>query len=109
DLLEGHVDGLIVVPTGGDHSYLEPQRRLGVHVVFVDRPASGIEADAVVLDNVGGARSATLHLLNLGHRRIGFVGDSEILATAQERLAGYPPGPQPGGGAVAPRPPPRWG
>jgi LacI family transcriptional regulator len=89
DLLEGHVDGLIVVPTGGDHSYLEPQRRLGVHVVFVDRPASGIEADAVVLDNVGGARSATLHLLNLGHRRIGFVGDSEILATAQERLAGY--------------------
>jgi LacI family transcriptional regulator len=89
DLLEGHVDGLIVVPTGGDHSYLEPQRRLGVHVVFVDRPASGIEADAVVLDNVGGARSATRHLLNLGHRRIGFVGDSEILATAQERLAGY--------------------
>ena len=78
-----------MVPTGGDHSYLEPQRRLGVHVVFVDRPASGIEADAVVLDNVGGARSATRHLLNLGHRRIGFVGDSEILATAQERLAGY--------------------
>ena len=89
DLLEGHVDGLIVVPTGGDHSYLEPQRRLGVHVVFVDRPASGIDADAVVLDNVGGARAATRHLLNLGHRRIGFVGDSEILATAQERLAGY--------------------
>ena len=81
DLLEGHVDGLIVVPTGGDHSYLEPQRRLGVHVVFVDRPASGIEADAVVLDNVGGARSATLHLLNLGHRpdrlrrRLGDPGD----------------------------------
>jgi LacI family transcriptional regulator len=89
DLLEGHVDGLIVVPTGGDHSYLEPQRRLGVHIVFVDRPASGIEADAVVLDNVGGARSATRHLLGLGHRRIGLVGDSDTLATAQERLAGY--------------------
>ena len=54
-LLERHVDGLIVVPTGGDHGYLEPQRRLGVHVVFVDRPAIGIDADAVVLDNVGGA------------------------------------------------------
>jgi len=89
DLLEGHVDGLIVVPTGGDHSYLEPQRRLGVHVVFVDRPAIGIEADAVVLDNLNGARWATRHLLNLGHRRIGFVGDTEILATTQERLAGY--------------------
>ena len=89
ELLERHVDGLIVVPTGSDHSYLEPQRRLGVHIVFVDRPATGIAADAVVLDNVGGARRATQHLLGLGHRRIGFVGDSEILATAQERLAGY--------------------
>jgi LacI family transcriptional regulator len=89
DLLEGHVDGLIVVPTGGDHSYLAPQRRLGVHVVFVDRPAIGIEADAVVLDNLRGARRATRHLLDLGHRRIGFVGDSELLTTTQERLAGY--------------------
>lgn len=89
ELLERHVDGLIVVPTGGDHSYLEPQRRLGVHIVFVDRPATGIDADAVVLDNVGGARRATQHLLGLGHRRIGFVGDSEIVQTAQERLAGY--------------------
>lgn len=89
ELLDRHVDGLIVVPTGGDHGYLEPQRRLGVHIVFVDRPAAGIEADAVVLDNVGGARRATQHLLGLGHRRIGFVGDAEILQTAQERLAGY--------------------
>ena len=93
DLLEGHVDGLIVVPTGGDHSYLEPQRRLGVHVVFVDRPASGIEADAVVLDNVGGARSATRHLLNLGHRpdrlrrRLGDPGDG---AGAPGRLSAGP-------------------
>jgi LacI family transcriptional regulator len=89
DLLEGHVDGLIVVPTGGDHGYLEPRRRLGVHVVFVDRPAIGIDADAVVLDNLSGARRATRHLLNLGHRRIAFVGDSEQLTTTQERLAGY--------------------
>jgi LacI family transcriptional regulator len=89
ELLERHVDGLIVVPTGLDHRYLEPRRRLGVHVVFVDRPGNGIEADSVVLDNVEGARRATEHLLGSGHRRIGFVGDSEIVQTAQERLAGY--------------------
>lgn len=88
-LLERHVDGLIVVPTGNDHGYLEPQRRLGIHVVFLDRAAAGIEADAVVLDNVEGARRAVEHLVALGHRRIGFVGDSEGLPTAQERLAGY--------------------
>lgn len=89
ELLERHVDGLIVVPAGGDHTYLEAQRRLGVHVVFVDRAATGIAADAVVLDNEGGAYRATQHLLGLGHRRIGFVGDFETVPTAQERLAGY--------------------
>ncbi len=57
--------------------------------MFVDRPAAGIQADAVVLDNLEGARRAIQHLVALGHRRIGFVGDSEGLPTAQERLAGY--------------------
>jgi LacI family transcriptional regulator len=89
EMLERPVDGLIVVPAEGDHAYLEPQRRLGTQIVFVDRPATGIAADAIVLDNVGGARRGVEHLLGLGHRRIGFVGDSALLQTAQERLTGY--------------------
>jgi LacI family transcriptional regulator len=43
----------------------------------------------VLLDNLGGARAATEHLLNQGHDRIAFVGDPPSLYTAQERLAGY--------------------
>ncbi|PRH80332.1 LacI family transcriptional regulator, partial [Streptomyces solincola] len=33
------VDGLIVIPAGGDHRYLEPEIRAGIATVFVDRPA----------------------------------------------------------------------
>ena len=33
------VDGLIVIPAGDDHRYLEPEIEAGVATVFVDRPA----------------------------------------------------------------------
>lgn len=89
NLLHRPVEGLIVVPAGDDHRYLEPERRRGAAMVFLDRSAGNIEADAVVIDNFGGARRAVDHLIRRGHKRIGFVGDSPNVRTAVERLAGY--------------------
>ncbi|MFE2941073.1 LacI family DNA-binding transcriptional regulator [Streptomyces sp. NPDC059255] len=83
------VDGLIVIPAGQDHRYLEPEIKAGVATVFVDRPAGRIEADAVLSDSFGGARSGTAHLIAHGHRRIGFIGDQPGIHTAGERLRGY--------------------
>ncbi|MFH7597577.1 LacI family DNA-binding transcriptional regulator [Streptomyces racemochromogenes] len=83
------VDGLIVIPAGGDHRYLEPEIRAGVATVFVDRPAGGIEADVVMSDSFGGARDGVAHLIGAGHRRIGFIGDHPRIHTATERLRGY--------------------
>jgi len=89
DLLRHPVDGLILVAAGDDQHYLEAERRLGAPIVFVDRPGGRIDADAVVLDNAGGTRAGVEHLIALGHRRIGFVGDTGSLYTARERLEGY--------------------
>lgn len=83
------VDGLIVIPAGHDHRYLEPEIKAGVATVFVDRPAGRIDADAVLSDSFGGARSGAAHLIAHGHRRIGFVGDQPGIHTASERLRGY--------------------
>ncbi|SED87902.1 LacI family DNA-binding transcriptional regulator [Streptomyces sp. TLI_105] len=83
------VDGLIVIPAGGDHRYLEPEIRAGVATVFVDRPAGGIDADVVLSDNFGGARAGVAHLVAHGHRRIGFIADRPGIHTAKERLRGY--------------------
>ena len=88
-LCERRVDGLLIVPAGDDHRYVLPELSSGTCAVFIDRPAGMIEADVVVLDNVGGTRSAIEHLLAQGHRRIGFVGDSLEIFTAAERLRGY--------------------
>jgi LacI family transcriptional regulator len=86
---ERRVDGLIVVPTSADHSYLVPQMMAGIPVVFADRPPGRIDADTVLSDNVGGSREATAHLLAGGHRRIGYIGDNPDIFTAQERHRGY--------------------
>ena len=42
-------------------------------VVFVDRPATGIDADIVMVDNEGGGRLAAEHLLQQGHQRIAIL------------------------------------
>jgi LacI family transcriptional regulator len=83
------VDGLILVPSGTDQSYLQRERRAGVGIVFVDRPPRLIDADAVLSDNAAGARLAVAHLVAAGHRRIGFLGDRPEIYTAAERLRGY--------------------
>jgi len=85
------VTALIIVPSvDSDHAYLRAERRRGLPVVFLDRPPNGLTADAVVSDNIGGARRAVAHLLLGGHRRIAFVGDAPpTLYTRRERLRGY--------------------
>lgn len=88
-LCSRRVDGLLVVPAGADHSFLRPEQHAGVPVVFVDRPSHGIDADTVLADNEGGARAATEHLLDRGHRDIGVIGADERIFTVAERLGGH--------------------
>jgi LacI family transcriptional regulator len=88
-LLRRWVDALLIVPAGADHRYLLGEQHAGTPIVFIDRPPRGIDADTVLLDNLGGASVAADHLIAHGHRRIGFVGESPELYTTAQRLAGY--------------------
>lgn len=83
------VDGLIVVPSAGDQAYLSREREAGVALVFVDRPPRLVEGDTVLSDNAGGVRTGVAHLVEGGHRRIGFLGDRQRIFTASERLRGF--------------------
>lgn len=83
------VDGLILVPVQGNHRFLDNQIARGTRVVCVDRPAGSLPVDRVVVDNRAGARKAVTHLLDHGHRRIGYLGDREDIWTIQERYAGF--------------------
>jgi len=83
------VDGLIIMPTGGDQSHLVDERHAGIPMVFVDRAPELLDVDVVLSDNYEGARAATRHLLAAGHRRIGFLGDRTGIATLRDRQAGF--------------------
>jgi LacI family transcriptional regulator len=88
-LTSRRVDGLVIVPSRGDHHYLQSEIAAGVPVVIVDRTTDTIDADTVLADNVGGARTGTRHLVDHGHRRIACVADLPTAFTANERVEGY--------------------
>lgn len=83
------VDGLIIVPTGQDHSYLLAERRAGTPLLFVDRMPGQLDADVVLTDNRKGVETGVAHLVAQGHRSIGFLGDGARIATARQRHEGY--------------------
>lgn len=66
-------DGLLVMSLPLDEHHLAKLAATGMPLVLIDSP--GTDAVRVVVDDVAGGRLATRHLLDLGHRRIGYVGD----------------------------------
>lgn len=88
DLCRRRVDGMIVIPRGGDYSALRPEIELGTPMVFLDRHPEELAVDSIVLDNAGGSRSAIQRLVELGHRRIGLIFHELELEPIRERLRG---------------------
>jgi LacI family transcriptional regulator len=89
-LLESkRADGLIVSFTLGNHEYLRSWPAQRLPLVSIDRLPPELSIDAVLIDNVAGARKAVEHLIALGHERIGIVTGLTGITTTEERLIGY--------------------
>jgi LacI family transcriptional regulator len=89
-LLRRRMDGLLIAPVrDGASPAIQELARRRMPVVFIDRKAAGVLADAVLSDNVGGAYQATRHLIERGHRRIGILLGIPGATTTEERFAGY--------------------
>lgn len=86
-------DALIIISLAPRAAESEFLRNADVPVVFVDTLAPGLPS--VVIDDIAGGRLAAQCLIELGHRRIGFVGDSleEVAAfnftSSRDRFIGY--------------------
>jgi len=87
-LLARNVVGLLVAPIAEDQSYLRPWRER-TSMVFLDRRPRKLAAAYVVHDDNGGTRLAITHLLDHGHRRIAFAGDSPHVPTTARRRTTY--------------------
>jgi LacI family transcriptional regulator len=56
---------------------------------MVSRSVPDAEVDMVQADHRKGMIDATNHLIQLGHRRIGFIGLNENISTGRQRFQGY--------------------
>jgi len=94
-LLSYRVDGLVFAGGGiEDDDYklelsktLDDFRSSGGAVVML--APNSYKAPSVVPDNQKGARLLTRHLIELGHRSIGFISGPDHLRTSAVRLDGY--------------------
>ncbi|MHA6627932.1 LacI family DNA-binding transcriptional regulator [Pseudonocardia sichuanensis] len=89
-LLDRSVGGMIGTPTGHNVQRWEKLAALDIPVVFVDRAVSELEqVDVVSIENVESAATATRHLLDRGHTRVGIVSGPLDTSTGVERVQGY--------------------
>jgi LacI family transcriptional regulator len=90
NLAERKSDGLLMAVYQLDAKQIQRIKSLGIPVVLIDPVGQpGPDLMTVGAANWDGAHSATQHLLELGHRRIGMIGGREDLQCSSAREDGY--------------------
>ena len=87
-LEQQRVQGTLITPVNPDDPSLDEIARHGTPMIIVDRVRDVDTHCSVAVDDVLGGRLAVEHLLDLGHRRIGFVGGPLSVGQVRDRLAG---------------------
>lgn len=89
-LLHKRLDALLILSCDLEHTEVEMLGRLGIPIATISVAAGGW--DMVSIDDVEAADTAMTHLLDLGHRRITYLGGNlqqdVHLATAVDRAEG---------------------
>jgi LacI family transcriptional regulator len=85
----GTVDGVVITATRMGDPLLERLAGDELPYVVVGRPDAPSGVTYVDTDNRGGARDAALHLCNLGHRRIGYIGAPTNTSAGVDRRSGF--------------------
>ena len=89
-VLEKRIDGIIIVPTGGNAELLQDLVDGGLPIVLADRHLAGLQADSVIVDNRAASFAITDHLIRLGHRRIGALAAESRREFHQGSCRGLP-------------------
>ncbi len=63
--------------------------KLNIPVVFVNRTLNWPGYDSVMMDNFKAGYMAAMHLIELGHKRIGFVSGQSISSASSQRFEGF--------------------
>ena len=85
---DNKVDGIIVI--GQVHrSYIDCLSKLTMPLMFVDFYDNRYNIDSVISDSFNGGYMLTDHLVEKGHRKIGFFGTLNATSSINDRYLGY--------------------
>jgi LacI family transcriptional regulator/LacI family repressor for deo operon, udp, cdd, tsx, nupC, and nupG len=83
------VDGIIVSSSHMGHLYSADLQEIDIPVVLINEQQPGEKLWSVRIDDYKGARLAVEHLIQSGHRRIGYVGTPDRPKSSERRYLGY--------------------
>ncbi len=87
------MDGIVVTSSRVGALYLPLLAEMMVPIVLVNNQGmyehTQEHVHSVMIGNEEGSKSAARHLIDLGHRRIAYIGDQYGYQSDEERLAGY--------------------
>jgi len=86
--VDGHVDGVILISAHDTDPLPSALLAAGVPVVTAGRPSDGT-MPSVDVDNRGGARAATEHLIAAGRRELTTVTGPQDMSAGTDRVAGW--------------------
>ncbi|MDG0789747.1 LacI family transcriptional regulator [Cohnella ginsengisoli] len=86
-LLRSKVDGYIIAARFSNLGLLKALIEDGVPIALFSHERDELSVDSVTVDDYLGGYRATEYLIELGHARIGMVGEDTI--SSQERIRGY--------------------
>jgi len=88
-LEEKRVDGVVLCSSRLEESELEEAVARHPAVVLINRRPEGDGVGAVLVDDEVGGQMATQHLLQAGHRAVGFLAGPPASRSGRERAKGY--------------------
>jgi DNA-binding LacI/PurR family transcriptional regulator len=83
------VDGVIICSTTFSDEQSQHFSKYGIPIVVINNQAAEDYRYSIYHDDVDGSRQLTRHLIELGHRRLAYLGNSNSGRTTQDRLAGF--------------------
>jgi DNA-binding LacI/PurR family transcriptional regulator len=92
-LLDREVDGMIFISCemtnmSGEHDHYARLVEEGARMVFVNGALNNLSVPSVGVDEVHAGECATQHLLDLGHRHIGYAAGPSFYLPTQQKAAG---------------------
>ena len=88
-LIASKVDGVLYASSFRLHDVIEKAKKSHIPLVILDREFTTIEIDSVAVNNNQAGYISTDHLIQLGHRHIGFIGGVFDMEISRNRYEGY--------------------